>query len=193
MQDIDRRRVRRALFFTAALLLATFVAGCSVDVKDNRQGEAKKVDIESPMGSIHVNTGVDIADTGLSAYPGARVVKKDSHENESANVRLEAPGGQGMQIVVLHYESDDAPDKIVGFYRDQLKKYGAVNECKGDIDYHGPDSHRTSECRPNNSGEISLAAQSGEDNQRIVNIRPKAKGSEFAVVYLRLHPEKGTI
>ena len=32
-------------------------------------------------------------------------------------------------MVALEYESDDAPAKLVAYYKDQLKKYGKVLEC----------------------------------------------------------------
>ena len=46
-----------------------------------------------------------------------------------------------MKLMVANYESDDAPAKIVDFYRDKLKKYGKVLECHsqkhgGDVDVH---------------------------------------------------------
>ncbi len=193
MSRTDLSLGRLALALAAATLLLLALAACDVKVKDNEDGRAKKVDIETPAGSLHVRTGADIADTGLSAYPGARQVTRDEHNNESANVSLEGPNGEGMHIVVLHYESDDAPAKITGYYRDQLKKYGAVTECKGDIDYQGKPSAQNVTCRPNDTGEVAVAAGSGEGNQRIVDVKPRGKGSEFAVVYLRLHPDKGTI
>ena len=50
----------------------------------------------------------------------------------------------GMKLVVANYDSDDAPAKIVDFYRDKLKKYGKVLECHsqkhgGDVDVHDDD------------------------------------------------------
>ena len=34
-----------------------------------------------------------------------------------------------MKLVVAKYDSDDAPGKVIDFYRDRLKKYGKVIEC----------------------------------------------------------------
>lgn len=185
---------RIALGAIAALAFLALLAGCNVRVKDDQgNGQAKKVDIETPAGSIHVRTAADIADTGLKAYPGAQAVKKDSHENESANVSLEGPNGEGLRIVVLHYQSSDAPDKVLGFYRDELKQYGAVTECKGNLDYNVSNGQKSAVCKPNGSGEIALSAGTGEDNQRIVNVKPKGSGSEFDVVYLRAHGKRGTV
>lgn len=195
MQRID---VSRALAFAGlAAAIVLLVAGCNVRVKDAKNGDGKqKVDIESPMGSIHVNTGANIADTGLTAYPGAReVVKGDKSDNESASVSLEGPNGEGMHIVALKFDSDDAPNKVLDYYRGQLKKYGTVTECKGDLDYNGggPNNEHRIQCRLNDSGEIALAAGSSEDEKHIVNVKPRDKGSRFDVVYIRIRDRSGTI
>ncbi len=34
-----------------------------------------------------------------------------------------------MKLVVAKYDSDDAPGKVIDFYREHLKKYGKVLEC----------------------------------------------------------------
>lgn len=193
MQRIDFTRALACAGLAAAIVL--LVAGCNVRVKDDKSGQGKqKVDIESPMGSIHVNTGANIADTGLAAYPGAREVNKDSDDhNENANVSLEGPNGEGMHIVALKFDSDDAPSKVLDYYRSQLKKYGSLTECKGDLNYNNNLNHKSIVCAPNDKGEVALAAGSGEDEQHIVNVKPRDKGSRFEVVYIRLRGHSGTI
>ena len=68
------------------------------------------------------------AKAGLPLYPGARVHRdEDNEQNESTmGVLTEA---FGLKLVVAKYESDDAPGKVIDFYRDKLKKYGKVIEC----------------------------------------------------------------
>ena len=49
-----------------------------------------------------------------------------------------------MKLVVAQYDSDDAPAKVIDFYRDKLKKYGKVLECHsqkhgGDVEVHDDD------------------------------------------------------
>ena len=114
---------------------------CSVSVKDHGDDGAKKVDISTPVGGIHVDENADARDTGLPVYPGARPKpKSDDGDKKSANVNLSA-FGYGLKVVALEYESDDPPDKIIAYYQDQLKKYGDVLQCHGSsfkVDDDGP-------------------------------------------------------
>ena len=50
-----------------------------------------------------------------------------SGNDKSANVNISSFGFQ-LKVVALEYESDDTPDKLIAYYRDQLKKYGNVPE-----------------------------------------------------------------
>src|SRR5271155_4645871 len=109
-----------------ALLL---LPACSVNVKKEANGEDKQVDIKTLGGGIHVSNDADVEDTGLAVYPGARLKPKDSGgDSKSANVNLSG-FGYSLKVVALEYESDDAPAKVLSFYKDQLKRYGAVLEC----------------------------------------------------------------
>ena len=109
----------------ASLLLPA----CSVNVKKEKNGDDKQVDISTPVGGIHVSKGADVADVGLAVYPGARLKKKDSDgDDKSANVNISG-FGFGLKVVALEYQSDDSPEKLVAYYKDQLKKYGNVLEC----------------------------------------------------------------
>ena len=59
---------------SVSVLLAMAVVGallCGCKVQKQGEGANKKVDIETPVGSLHVNTDVDPRDTGLAVYPGA--------------------------------------------------------------------------------------------------------------------------
>jgi hypothetical protein len=184
----------KALIAVAFAGLLT-VAGCSIDVKDGKNGEASKVDIQTPVGGIHVNEAADIRDTGLPAYPGARI-KEKSHDGESksANVNLSSMGF-GLKVVALEYESDDPPDKVMAFYRDKLKKYGDVLQCRttkhgGDVDadYHGSESSsKPVTCKGDNSGSVIELKVGTENNQHIVSVEPEGKGTDFAVVLVQIH------
>jgi hypothetical protein len=82
---------RLALVAALAALLA--LPACSVNVRKDRSGEEKKVDIETPVGGIHVGEKADVRDVGIPIYPGARMKgKKEDGEEKSANVNLSALG-----------------------------------------------------------------------------------------------------
>src|SRR5712691_6017152 len=115
--------------FALAVIALVLLPACSINVKKNEDGEDKKVDIETPLGGIHVSKDADVRDVGLPVYPGARVKEKEvSGEEKSANVNLSALGF-GLKVVAVEYESDDPPAKLIAYYKDQLKKYGSVLEC----------------------------------------------------------------
>ena len=86
-----------ALAFAALLVLPA----CSINVKKDKAGEDKKVDIETPLGGIHVSKNADVRDTGLPVYPGARVKEKEaSGEEKSANVNISS-GLFGLKVVAI--------------------------------------------------------------------------------------------
>ena len=185
-----------------ALGLATFVvvllAACSVNVKKQQNGEDKQVDINTLVGGIHVSKGADSADAGIAVYPGARLKQEGSDGNDkSANVNISS-FGFGLKVVALEYRSDDAPDKVVAYYRDQLKKYGKVLECHTshlnvNPDIKGSDhgSHELT-CEGSSGNNIELKVGTKED-QHIVAVEPDGKGSSFSLVYVRTHGKDADI
>ena len=187
---------------TFALALAAVIVlllpACSVNVKKEQNGEDKQVDIDTPVGGIHVSKGANVADVGLDVYPGARLKQKDSDgENKSANVNISS-FGFGLKVVALEYESDDSPAKLVAYYKDQLQKYGHVLECHTrhldvNTDMKGSDhgSHELT-CEGTSGSNIELKVGTKE-NQHIVAVEPEGKGSRFSLVYVRTHGKDAEI
>jgi hypothetical protein len=172
---------------TLALLPA-----CSVNVKDKGGDGNSKVDISTPVGGIHVDENADARDTGLTVYPGARPKPRtDDGDKKSANVNMSA-FGYGLKVVALEYVSDDPPDKIIAYYQDQLKRYGHVLQCHSSgikADHDGGKLKCDSE---DGGNKIELKAGT-DDNQHIVSVEPEGKGSDFAIVWLRLRGKEGDI
>lgn len=182
------------------IIAGTFIfAACSVNVKKGSDdGDDKNVDIKTPFTDIHVEKQADARDTGLSPYPGARLKPKKGNDDNSANVNLSA-FGFGLKVVVLKYESDDPPAKLISYYQNELKKYGNVLQChtshSGDFGAdvgHGQDSDRL-KCGDDNSGNVVELKVGTESNQHIVAIEPEGKGSDFTLVYVRTHGKNDTI
>jgi hypothetical protein len=179
-----------------ALAFAVLVAlpACSINVKKDKTGEDKKVDIETPVGGIHVSKDADVRDTGLPVYPGARVKEKvENGEEKSANVNISS-GLFGLKVVAIEYQSDDSPDKIIAYYKDKLKKYGNVLECHtnkhgGDVEInkttHDSEGSRDVKCPSDNTGNTVELKVGTEDNQHIVAIDPRGKGADFALVFVQ--------
>jgi hypothetical protein len=195
-----RNRFQLSMIFllTAAFFL---LAGCSVNVKKNNDGEDKNVDIDTPFGGIHVKNGADVRDTGLPVYPGSQPKKKsDSDDDEkSANVDI-STSAFGLKVVAIEYETSDTTGKVISFYKDQLKKYGKVLECHtSDKNYTYEGDSEELKCEGKNDGKTIELKSGTKSNQHIVAINPrdndkdKGKGSDFALVYVRMRGKEGTI
>jgi hypothetical protein len=197
MKRSQRTKLALSLALTVMSLMA--LPACSINVKKDDNGQDKKVDIETPVGGIHVSKGADARDTGLPIYPGARQKDDDKDgEEKSANVNISA-GFFGLKVVAVEFLSDDPPEKITSYYKDQLKKYGTILECHtthrhgdtGDVNGHvgknddKKDSHPLT-CEQNSGPTIELKVGTKE-NQRIVAVSPqdKGKGTDFALVYVQ--------
>jgi len=195
MLRIESRLIRSALALSA--LVTLFAPGCRVNVKKEANGEDKQVDITTPVGGIHVSKGVDPEEVGLAIYPGARLKEKDAGgDSKSANVNISG-FGYGVKVLALEYESDDAPAKLIAFYKDQLKRYGDVLVChtthldvNADIKDSDHGSHGLT-CEGSGSN-IELKAGTKE-NQHIVAVEPGGKGSSFSLVYVRTHGKEAEI
>ena len=191
----------RALFTTAvATGLVIALSGCRIHVDKSEDGKDKKVDIQTPLGGIHVNKDVNVRDTGLPVYPGAREKKKDSDDHGGqANVNISS-GFFGLKVVVVEFLSDDPPEKVTAYYRDQLKKYGGILEChtqKRDhdgpditVDHHSKKKDNKLTCDHDSGPTVELKVGT-EDNQHIVSVSPQdgGKGSDFALVFVQTRGE----
>ncbi len=181
-----------------ATLATALLPACSINVKKEQDGQDKQVDINTPVGGIHVSKGANVADVGLAVYPGSRL-KQDggSGDDKSANVNISS-FGFGLKVVAMEYQSDDSPAKLIAYYKDQLQKYGRVLEChtshfqvNPDIKGSDHESHELT-CEGSNGNNVELKAGTRE-NQHIVAVEPDGKGSSFSLVYVRTHGKDAEI
>ena len=196
-RSIFRLASKAAPSLVFGIVLAVLIAAAGIA---QAQEADKHLDIESSVANLHVGNDGDARETGLPPYPGARL-KHDEENNGRANLGLFS-SAFGIKLVVAHYDSDDSPAKVSAFYRDKLKKYGKVLECRssdgggdiqvGDGDRDSPDSKEL-KCDGDNRGkDIELKAGT-ENNQRIVAIKPESNGSSFALVYFHVRGKEGSI
>jgi hypothetical protein len=188
------------IFALAVSVSLILLAACSVNVKKEQNGEDKQVDIKTLVGGIHVSKQADASDIGLPVYPGAHPKEKGSDgDDKSANVNISG-FGFGLKVVALEYASDAPPDKILAFYKNELKRYGNVLEChvSGHLnmnmkrsDKSNGDSHELT-CDSNGGSNVELKAGTRE-NQHLVAVEPDGKGSSFSLVYLRTHGKEDDI
>ena len=191
--DVTSRLALGALFAVLCVLPA-----CSINVdKDKNNEGSKHVDIKSPMGDLHVSEQVDIRDSGLSVYPGAKAAPQDNHD-KGGNVNLELPGFQ-LKVVAAEFLSHDASDKIIAYYDKELQKFGKPIQCHGSyssgghVDTHGKDElSKPVTCDKTDSGDGLELKVGTEGNQHLVAVKPNSKGTRFALVYVRMHTGKDT-
>ncbi len=186
------RHLSLALALTAALTLPGFA--------QDSGSQDKPFDVRSSLGDMHVGKDANAEKQGLPLYPGARPKQEKDNDPLNFGILTEA---FGMKLMVAKYESDDPPAKIVDFYRNKLKKFGKVLECRsqkhgGDVDVHDDDkdSKGSKELKcEESSGPVTELKVGTEDNQHVVAIEPRdsGKGSTFAMVYVYTHGKKGEI
>jgi hypothetical protein len=196
---VTAERFRVAPALAVALLL--LITGASAQSANN-ESQDNGFDVKSSVGDMHLGNDGDIRETGLPAYPGARL-KKDEKDGNNANLAL-LTSAFAFKLIVVKYDSDDAPSKVIAYYRGKLKKYGNVLECRtsehgGDVSAHadGGDSDKSKElkCEGDNTGDVVELKVGTEDNEHIVAIEPaeSGAGSRFAVVYLRTRGKQADI
>jgi hypothetical protein len=184
------------LAFSVAVML--LLPACSVNVKKEKNGEDKQVDINTPMGGIHVSKGANPDDVGIAVYPGAR--PKERHTgggDKSANVNISG-FGFGLKVVALEYESNDSPEKVTAYYKDQLKRYGNVLVCHtSHLNLNAnikDEDHGSRELACDGTNGINVELKVGtKENQHIVGIEPEGSGSKFSLVYVRTHGKDADI
>lgn len=119
------------LGIAAALALAAGISGCRVHVDKGANGEDKNVQVDTPFGGMHVNTGqTTAADLGLPVYPGAQIVA-DKDNDKSADVHM-GFGEWELRVKAVNYSTPDSQAKVQDFYKKALGRYGAVISCQDD-------------------------------------------------------------
>jgi hypothetical protein len=136
---------------------------------------------------LSVRTDVDASETGLPVYPGAQPLR-DRNAGDSARVTVATPVF-GFDVVAAKFESHDSTDLLTDFYRRELRAYGDVVECRGEVDFKaGPGTADATCDRESTAQELKLAVGT-EDRHRIVSIMRRGSGSEFSIVYV--HAREG--
>lgn len=199
----ENSRMKRRLFISALVILALGItAGCRIQVDKSKNGDDKNVKIDTPMGGLHVRTDqLSAADLGLPAYPGAQLVADHNggdHDKQSADVHL-GFGKWQLHVKVVSYQTPDAQDKVLAFYRKALQRYGDVLQCENGrpvgtststregltcSDSQGKNAH------VNDDDDGSNLRAGSRHHQHIVEIKKNdSHGTRFAMVELELPQE----
>lgn len=177
--------MNRSLTFVVAILALTI----PVFAQDSDKQD-KSFDVRSSVGDLHVGPDADAKKAGLPLYPGARLAHEDNSDPLNFGILTES---FGLKLVVAKYESEDAPEKVISYYRGKLKKYGKVLECHSQK--HDDGAHIDSDEKKSgddkqlkcdqDSGPVTELKVGTESKQHIVAIEPRdSRGCTFSLVYL---------
>jgi len=162
----------------------------------------KNLDVRSSVGDLHMGKDADARSAGLPLYPGARRGHDEPDSNAlNFGILTEA---FGVKLVIAKYDSDDAPGKVVDFYREKLKKYGKVLECHtsehggnvhADVDDQKEQRSKELKCERDNTGPVTELKVGTEDNQHVVAVEPSrsGKGTSFALLFMYTRGKQGDI
>jgi hypothetical protein len=152
--------------FVLLIVLGLIVAGVVMRHVNVRE-KGDKVEIETPVGSIRVNSD-DAHPSGLPIYPGATRTKSDS-----ANVELTAKSGQAVGVAVERYTTPDSLEKVSAWYVQKLGPAYHLEKSGHRTHYiHGVDEGNADAVYLNDSG----------DGARVVALKAKSPGVEIALV-----------
>jgi len=177
--------------FRGSLLTCGLGAILFLVVTANAQKPAgSAADTNGSAGSIGFSASVDASakDVGLPIYPGAKP-HKDKDDDSSA-VQLEMWGKlAGFKVVVLKFESNDAPQKLVAFYQNALSKYGNVLNCSeathASAGEKTADSSDDLDCGTDQPKDGTVELKAGtKDVQHLVGVEPNGAGSLLHLVYV---------
>ena len=192
-----------AIALTSAAL---FIAGCNVDVKEHKKGEAEDVSIKSPFGGLKVRTDeVNPADTGMTVFPGSTLKPRSEHDENKAHVDIDTPWF-GVKVVAITYLTDAPSEKVWSYYRDELsKKWGKPLECragspdmdkkksgKDDLTCHEKESHNVGLNINSDNSDMQLKVGT-EDRQHVVAMKTENGKTQYSLVYVTVRGEKDTI
>lgn len=165
----------------AAVLPAVVLATACVVVREEQDGRTTRVDVSTPLGALVARTGENTGNTGLPVYPGAQLSRDgDDSDYDQAKVSIGTPWF-GLHVIAAEYESRESPERILNFYREQMKAFGAVIECRGEVNF----KNGRPECRSQPSSDRVQLLAGTEERHRTVSVKPRGQGSEFALVSIQ--------
>ena len=174
----------RQLFCASLLAVLLAVTASAEKGKDQGPTQNKDVIIRTPIGSLEVHSDqVDPKLTGLPLCPGARRIVKKDDETSSASIRLDT-FSFGLKVVAVSFETDDPPEKVLNYYRKELKKEGKIIECLGEIDFE-PEGDREAQCedaKKKASSDVTELGVGTREHHRIVKVERQGKGTKLGLV-----------
>jgi hypothetical protein len=181
----ERHWLPKAMAIVTAVGMVCFGSSLAAQEKQDKESAGGK---GSQGAGIYFNAEASAKDVGLPIYPGARPHKEKGDDSESVKMGLWG-GSFAFKLAVVKLESNDSPQKVAGFYKKALSRYGTVLDCgaassqSGDKDENESSKKLTCEDDKPKPGEMEFKAGTKE-KQHIVGIEPNGNGSLFQLVYV---------
>lgn len=182
-----------------AAVAASLVIASIASPPQKQDSQDKHLDIQSSAGDLHMGSDADARKAGLPLYPGSRIHHDEDNNNANLSLLTDA---FGFKLVVAKYDTDDAPAKVIDFYRERLKKYGKVIECHthehggAHTDFNDDEKQpQELKCEGDNAGPVTELKVGTQNNQHVVAVEPVEghTGATFALVYLHARGKQGDI
>jgi hypothetical protein len=163
----------------------------------DKDKDKQKVDIQTPIANLKVDTSTQATNNGIPVYPGAKPREADKDgDKHRANVNIGGLGF-GLKVIAAEYVTPDSQDKVKAFYEDKLKQFGEVLVCKGhnsdeNVSMHADSDDEKLTCKDAH-GEGWELKTGTKHNQRIVAIQPDGSGTRFGTVLVQIHGKEGEI
>jgi hypothetical protein len=142
---------------------------------------------EQKGAGVVVSVEADAKDVGLPLYPGSHRHKDKDEDSPAANLGLWG-GGSGFKLVVLKMESDDSPEKVAGYYKKALAKYGKVLDCSHPLPAQTEAPKNASPepitCDDNKSEKGVVFKAGTKEKQHIVAVQSNGQGSLYQLIYV---------
>lgn len=140
------------------------------------------LDIRTPLGDLTARADAEGRATDLPLYPGAQVLR-DEPKRDNGLVDIATPLFT-LRVAAATFETSDPPASVLAFYRTGMRAFGDVVECQGRVEFRGKANSGRAVCKgTSNPQEIQLAVGT-KDAHRMVTVKPRVAGSEFALVYV---------
>ncbi|MEO6803136.1 MAG: hypothetical protein ABI197_07830 [Granulicella sp.] len=193
----------RMIVALAMVLAIAGTTGCNIET--HGRGDNKNVKIATPFGGMQVRTNEAVVVTGIGVpvYPGSTIVKKDKGDDGAVDLNMSF-GSFQMKVKAASYRTPDTPEKVLGFYKKELARFGSVIQCLHDRpvgmpthtdegltcqddDHHDGDQVNLDKGDLNDNGNDATELKVGSKRRRhVVELHPDGAGTKFGLVLLEL-------
>jgi hypothetical protein len=148
---------------TLAIVLALVspITSCTIEVRRDQEHMGQRVD--------------------LAVYPDARLATWE--EPAAAYVSFSGTFAD-THVVSRSFDSDDVPEVILQFYRNAMRAYGAVTECRGTINVRRRRGIEKLVCIERPASPAVQLAVAVDGRHPIVVVKPRGTAARFAILYV---------